>query len=325
MIPASALQRVEVLKEGAASIYGSDAVAGVVNYITRKDFEGTEIGATYQSTTSDSQKDKHISLLHGWANDSTNIVVAAEYMDRSPLSSSKRPELTDQAISGLGNSFLVFGPSTVAAGPYAGTYTPFQNIPDANCVANAGILIPQANGQRCGFLYGPRFNVVNEETRTHLYGNIQHDLENGMTFNAEAMWANVEVLDNPQSPSYPALSYLTKPIAAGQAGNPFGVTTLWLGRPLGSAFASPFAPRDNEHMRVSLELDGDIGDYHFNTALTKSSYQALGTQPDTSTSKFDAAIAGVGGPNGDQSWDLFVPANNSQELINFVYAEQLTN
>ena len=325
MIPASALQRVEVLKEGAASIYGSDAVAGVVNYITRKDFEGTEIGATYQSTTSDSQEDQHISLLHGWANDTTNIVVAAEYMDRSALSSAKRPELTDQAISGLGNSFLVFGPSTVAAGPYAGTYTAFQNIPDANCVANAGILIPQASGQRCGFLYGPRFNVVNEETRTHLYGNVQHDLENGMTFNAEAMWANVEVLDNPQSPSYPALSYLTKPIAAGQAGNPFGVTTLWLGRPLGSAYASPFAPRDNEHMRVSLELDGDMGDYHFNTALTKSSYKGKGTQPDTSTSKFDDAIAGVGGPNGNQSWDLFVPANNSQELIDFVYAEQKTN
>ena len=39
-IPVIALDRVEVLKEGAASIYGSDAVAGVVNYILRKDFTG---------------------------------------------------------------------------------------------------------------------------------------------------------------------------------------------------------------------------------------------------------------------------------------------
>lgn len=324
MIPASALQRVEVLKEGAASIYGSDAVAGVVNYITRKDFEGTEIGATYQSTSSDSQKDRQISLLHGWANDTTNFVVAAEYMDRSPLSSAKRPELTQRAISGLGNSFLVFAPATVATGPYAGTYSAFENVPDANCVANQGIIIPQASGERCGFAYGPRFNVVNEEERTHLYGNVQHDLENGMTFNAELMWANVEVLDNPQSPSYPALSYLTKPIAAGQAGNPFGVATLWLGRPLGSAFPSPNAPRDNEHLRVSLELDGDIGDYHFNTALTKSAYEGKGAQPDTSTSRFDDAIAGIGGPNGNESWDLFVPANNSQALIDFVSVAQLT-
>jgi len=324
MIPATALQRVEILKEGAASIYGSDAVAGVVNYITRKDFEGTEIGAMFQSTTNDSQEDSQLSVLHGWANDTTNIVFAAEYLDRSPLSSSKRPELTDQANSGLGNSFLVFAPATVADGPYAGDYAAFENIPDANCVANAGIIIPQGSGERCGFAYGPRFNVVNEETRKHVYTNLKHDLGNNLMFNAEVMWANVEVLDNPQSPSYPALSYLTKPIAAGLAGNPFGVTTLWLGRPLGSAFDSPFAPRDNDHVRISFELDGDIGDYHFNTAITKSSYAGKGTQPDTSTSKFDAAINGVGGPNGNESWDLFNPANNSQALIDFVYAEQIT-
>ena len=40
MIPVVALDRVEILKEGAASVYGSDAVAGVVNYIFRRDFEG---------------------------------------------------------------------------------------------------------------------------------------------------------------------------------------------------------------------------------------------------------------------------------------------
>ncbi len=326
MIPAAALQRVEVLKEGAAAIYGSDAVAGVVNYITRKDFEGTEIGATFQSTTSDSQEDSQLTFLHGWANDTTNIVFAAEYMDRTPLSSSKRPRLTDQANSGLGNSFLLFGAATVADGPYAGDYAAFENVADANCVANDGIIIPQASGERCGFAYGPRFNVVNEETRKHAYANLKQDLGNDLEFNAEVMWANVEVLDNPQSPSYPALSYLSpsRAIGAGVAGNPFGVPALWLGRPLGSAFASPLAPRDNAHFRVSMELDGEIGDYHFNTALTNSTYKGKGTQPDTSTSKFDNAIAGIGGPNGDESWDLFDPSNNSQALIDFVYAEQIT-
>jgi iron complex outermembrane recepter protein len=340
MIPAAALQRVEVLKEGAAAIYGSDAVAGVVNYITRKDFEGTEIGATFQSTTSDSQEDSQLTFLHGWANDTTNIVFAAEYMERTPLSSSKRPELTDQAISGLGNSFVLLGhlaspvqaSVTVPTGDYAGTYPGIgYNVADANCVANAGIIIPQVSattgastGERCGFLYGPRFNVVNEETRKHVYANLKQDLGNNLEFNAEVMWANVEVLDNPQSPSYPALSYLTKVIGPTQAGNPFGVPLVWLGRPLGSAFQSPFAPRDNEHFRISLELDGELGDYHFNSALTKSSYTGKGTQPDTSTSKFDDAIAGIGGANGDESWDLFNPANNSQALIDYVYAEQKT-
>ena len=129
MIPAIAVERVEVLKEGAASVYGSDAVAGVVNYITRENFVGTEIGTQYQSTTSDSQEDTQLSFLHGWANDNTNVVFAAQYMDRSSLSSADRPELTDRAISGLGNSFLLFGPSTVASGPYAGTYSAFEMCP----------------------------------------------------------------------------------------------------------------------------------------------------------------------------------------------------
>jgi len=326
MIPASALQRVEVLKEGAASVYGSDAVAGVVNYITQTDFVGTEIGVHYQTTSSDSQDDRQLTFLHGWENDSTNIVIAGEFMKRDPLSSADRPELTENAISGLGNSFVLLGylvgqPTvTVDSGPYAGSWNGVGgSVPDANCVANKGIIIPQANGtERCGFLYGPRFNVVNEEERRHLFANVKHDLANGMEFNAEFMWANIEVLDNPQSPSYPALSYLTVPILPGQAGNPFGVPLIWLGRPLGSAFPSPDAPRDNEHWRIALELDGDIGDYSFNTALTHSVYDAEGVQPDTSTSRFSAAINGVGGPNGDQAWDLFTPSNNSPELVAWI-------
>jgi iron complex outermembrane receptor protein len=328
MIPAVALQRVEVLKEGAASIYGSDAVAGVVNFITRKDFEGTEIGAFHQGTTSDSQDDTQLSIIHGWANDRTNIVVSAEYLDRNPLSSAARPELSEFAVSGLGNSFLLFGPSTVANGPYAGTYGAFENVPDAACTDSPlGVLIPQANGDRCGFKYGPRFNIVNKEERTHLYGNVQHNFDNGMTANIEMMWGNVKVLDNPQSPTYPALSYLdaSRAIGPNQAGNPFGVPALWLGRPLGAAFPSPFAPRDNEHFRFSAELDGDIGDYHFNTALTSSSYDGYAEQPDTQTSRFDDAIAGVGGPNGNESWNLFNPTANSQELIDFVSALQITS
>jgi iron complex outermembrane receptor protein len=327
MIPAIALQRVEVLKEGAASIYGSDAVAGVVNFITRKDFEGTEIGVFHQGTTSDSQDDTQLSLIHGWANDRTNIVVSAEYLDRNPLSSAARPQLSEFAVSGLGNSFLLFGPSSVANGPYAGEYNAGENVPDAACTDNPlGVIIPQASGERCGFKYGPRFNIVNREERTHLYGNIQHNFDNGMTGNIEMMWGNVEVLDNPQSPSYPALSYIdsSRAIGSNQAGNPFGVPALWLGRPLGASFPSPLAPRDNEHYRFSAELDGDIGDYHFNTALTRSVYDGYAEQPDTQTSRFDAAIAGVGGPNGNESWNLFDPAANSQELIDFVSALQIT-
>jgi iron complex outermembrane receptor protein len=197
---------------------------------------------------------------------------------------------------------------------------------EGGCVENGGIIIPQASGERCGFKYGPLFNIVNEEERVHLFGRVEHDMDNGMQFNAEAMWAKVEVLDNPQSPSYPALSYLDPSLAImpGQAGNPFGVPVLWLGRPLGSAFPSPLATRDNEHFRTAFEMTGTVGAYNFNAAVTHSAYDGYGVQPDTSTSRFTDAINGVGGASGNESWNLFDPLANSQALIDYISVEQQT-
>ena len=51
-IPMAALERVEILKEGATATYGSDAIAGVVNFILRDDFEGIEVSAGHQSIES---------------------------------------------------------------------------------------------------------------------------------------------------------------------------------------------------------------------------------------------------------------------------------
>ena len=62
-IPVVALERVEVLKEGAASIYGSDAVAGVVNYIFRRDFTGTEIEISSQEADISGQTDDRVSEI----------------------------------------------------------------------------------------------------------------------------------------------------------------------------------------------------------------------------------------------------------------------
>jgi len=50
-IPVSAIERIDILKDGASAIYGSDAVAGVVNVVLKKDYEGLEINAGYGGTT----------------------------------------------------------------------------------------------------------------------------------------------------------------------------------------------------------------------------------------------------------------------------------
>ncbi|MBT3851660.1 MAG: TonB-dependent receptor [Gammaproteobacteria bacterium] len=327
-IPTVAVERVEVLKEGAASIYGSDAVAGVVNYIFRRDFTGVEFEFSSQEADISGQTDDRMSVIWGAKNGNSNFVLAASVLDRSPMSGADfDPSLAQLGISGLGTSFLLFGPSTVDSGPYAGTYSPFQNVADPSCVANQGILIPQASGERCGFVYGPRFNVVNDEDHESMYGSFKTLLGNGNAFEIDYMSTAIDVNDNPQSPSYPALSYLSpaNAIMPGTGGNPFGVPVLWLGRALGSAFPSPIAPREIETDRFSVGLSGDFDNgFDWDAHYTVSSEDFYGQQPDTSTSKFSAAIKGNGGSAGNQTWDLFTPSNNSADLIKWISTNQQT-
>jgi iron complex outermembrane receptor protein len=85
IVPVIALQRVEVLANGASAVYGSDAVAGVVNFIYRKEFEGIQASGTYGFNDTQYAK-KDLSLLAGHSWGSGNIMVAYEYSQTvSPL------------------------------------------------------------------------------------------------------------------------------------------------------------------------------------------------------------------------------------------------
>lgn len=313
-IPIDALERVEILKEGASSTYGSDAIAGVVNFILRKDFEGFEFSAGLQKVSDGGQKDTDLGFIWGGGSDTTHVTISGHYFDRTPLSVNERPELADNAISTLGNTFLPFSAVTVASGPYAGTYGAFENVPDPACDPEEGVLIPQASGTRCGFRYGPRYNLVNTEKRTQLYGNLTHEITDNTELFVELGFTSNEVKDNPQSPSYPDLSFPL--ISATHPGNPFGTTVIWLGRPFSSGAPSPLAPRENDTVRASFDLSGSFGSgWEWNTALTYSQNKYKQFLEDTLRSRLDAGLAGVGGPNNDEYFDPFVQTNNSPELL----------
>ncbi|MDB5456121.1 MAG: hypothetical protein JWP92_1706, partial [Caulobacter sp.] len=85
IIPVIAVQRVEVVADGASSVYGSDAVAGVVNFIYRKNVEGLEATATYGgNNTRYEKRDFGVIAGHSWSGG--NITAAYEYSDnKSPL------------------------------------------------------------------------------------------------------------------------------------------------------------------------------------------------------------------------------------------------
>lgn len=90
MIPVNMIERVEVLKEGAGAVYGSDAIAGVVNFITRKNFDGVEVGSQFGQTSHSDGKTQQFSVLFGNTSDKGNLMLGANYNKQDAVSAADR-------------------------------------------------------------------------------------------------------------------------------------------------------------------------------------------------------------------------------------------
>lgn len=89
-IPVAAVERIEVLPDGASALYGSDAVAGVVNIIVRKDYDGAELSAQYGSTTDGAFSSTQATGAVGSAWGTGSAFLTYNYLDASNLDSSDR-------------------------------------------------------------------------------------------------------------------------------------------------------------------------------------------------------------------------------------------
>ena len=91
LVPNIALERIEVVKDGASALYGSDAVAGVVNFITRRGFTGVELQADFSSDDeTGEQQDLLFSGLAGMDGEWGYLNLAASYLDRGELTFADR-------------------------------------------------------------------------------------------------------------------------------------------------------------------------------------------------------------------------------------------
>ncbi|MEM9741228.1 MAG: TonB-dependent receptor [Pseudomonadota bacterium] len=95
MIPASAIERIELLSDGASAIYGSDAVAGVANLILRKDFDGLEVSGRYGQATEGGPEEYRANVTAGKSWESGNGLLTYEYYERGNLDVSERDFLAD--------------------------------------------------------------------------------------------------------------------------------------------------------------------------------------------------------------------------------------
>lgn len=323
-IPAIAIERVEVLKEGAAASYGSDAVAGVVNFVTNDQYEGVKVAGSYHTIEGYDQDDMNMSILAGFdIGDSSHLVMAASILRRSNLRGWERPDLVQAAASSLGTGFKMTADSVVTEGPWAGTYAAGEQVGNPNCAAVGGnILDLDGDGDidRCGFKYGLHYNIVNEEEREQYFASLTHTFANDIEFKSALTYSDYRVIDNFSVPSLPNLSFPT--VAAGNSTNPFGVDVIIFGRhnPTLDFSESRAAPRANETFRLEGSLSGELSPtWEWNTSLAYSSNEYDISQPEMSLSRLFLAMDGQGGSSGDMTFDHFsTDLQHDPEMIDWL-------
>lgn len=134
LAPSIMIDRVEVLTDGSSALYGADAVAGVVNFITKRNFSGFEVKADFQriQDTTHGRPDTNVGLLWGGHSDATSVVAGLEYQTTEILLTDDRYE-ADRLKYGLTSGFG--NPSTFqyrnATGPQPAATV--ASIPDPLC------------------------------------------------------------------------------------------------------------------------------------------------------------------------------------------------
>ena len=331
IIPNIAIERVEVVKDGSSALYGSDAVAGVVNFITRDDFEGFEI--SYDFATDDQtgrQDDNLISLIAGAGNERGNIVISGSFLNRGGLQIADRFDRFGQSgLSTFGQPGRYVALGATTANPNFFNATPdgtFGAGPDPDCNLVAADDGPQGtlgtqlpDGTETGFCiydFSPFFNLVGEEEQTKVHASGRYAITDNVEFYGEAAYSSNDFIRG--NSLFPDVNFAI--IGAENPGLQLDsarrgvepVPYLALQRLLGGSPDSSFEDRpvdsDTTINRNFFRLNaGLIADFDFNGRLwtldasaTRSTRRiASNTRSDTLTSAVDAAYVGLGGSECD--------------------------
>ncbi|MDA5192635.1 TonB-dependent receptor plug domain-containing protein [Govanella unica] len=311
LMPLIMIDRIEVLKDGAAALYGTDAVAGVVNYITRNDFRGFEATARFQTTTQSSQRDVDLGLIGGWGNDKAQLVAALSYKRRSELLAADRDFTRGSGISASGQPGSVFGlvpgnPAFPAIDPGCAKGT--NSIPHLLAPRPAGL--PFDIGT-CDFDFSPYYSLVPKEERIQAYATGNIKFSDSVEFFAELGYSGNSALRS-NAPSFPVAS--PEAVPGNHPGIPAALRPLWptsqprlfLGRILGDAAGVSPSEHDSDTYRLVGGLRGDLtGTWSWETSVSYSKNRFFLMAEDVITSRYRAALNGHGGPDGNQWFNPF--------------------
>lgn len=313
-IPLQFVERIEIAKGGASAIYGSDAIAGVVNIILRKNFDGFEVSATGFTTDGFDQQDGEVAAIFGAESEKSSVVAQFSYFKRSPLAAADRDFTEGTLTSTVGGpgTFLPLGArngqaigEAMAMFPDDPSMWPAADVgvvgvlPDAGCGAPGSDSMLNETGDRCLFDYRKDWNLFNEEQRILAYVTAEHRPSDMFKLFGEFGFARKQT-DAPQSPSYPLLRSVIVP--GDHVDNLDGRPAVFLGRPLGRAAGSGAQRIDLDGYRAVGGLRGDLDeagmhDWSWELALTWHRNEHTRRNSDILFDKFQEAVNSCSDPN----------------------------
>ncbi len=328
MLPFIALENVDFLRDGAAASYGSDAIAGVMNFRTRSDFSGIEISANHK-VVDGSDGDTEIGIIGGTglAGGRGHITTSASGIRRSKLGMYQREwAILPYARNPQGGWSSTGRPATFIPGATTDVNT--HGIIDPNCAALGGA--PTDGNKRCRFQYTPFSNLVEKTRRWQSFTEAYWDINDLVTLSAEFMYSESSAPDWNASPSYPP-NRVIDPERAIRANNPALVDMAmkypdiyghyahcedktrcgWSGDPwdnagwvLGRSFGQDGPLRGesvkSDLVRWAVGLDGQLGNLDFTTSATRSSSSRRLIQRDVMSYRDKRALQGLAGIECEQ-------------------------
>ena len=202
LLPLGAIGRIEVLKDGAAATYGSDAIGGVVNFITNDRLDGLNIGGSYKYIE-ETDGDYDTKLSWGWQGDSSSVILSASYQHRSELRTTDRDFATPnysknpQAFSSGGNpgTFLFPGNATGTANNTI--------LRDPGCADLGSVVgVTDGNVPACYFAFTPFDNLVEKQDQYQFYSEYNLEFGASTKLHVEGFYSQTDVPEYRTSPSF---------------------------------------------------------------------------------------------------------------------------
>ncbi len=329
-IPAIAIDRIEVLKEGASATYGSDAVAGVANFVTRDDFRGFELNATHDYFVG--AGDSTVSGIWGGFVGSSQLVASAERVQRRELVAAERPDRTLRNYEGgrggwssVGNPGAFIVPNTTGAESVAdfeaahraAQGTLWDGVPgneagfiDPECAAMGG----HVEEWTCRFRYAPWDSLIDAQNLTRMFVELNGPLNGAAEYHLEGLWSEARIPAWRTTPSYPPFPLLyngVQEVGATHPGraafcqdypdNAFcgnGDTWYFRGRTVGNSGPVRLLDRQARTQRLAGSVAGDVSEnVRYDIGLSWSRARGNYNLPGVYTERIFLAYRGYGGPN----------------------------